>query len=202
MFLGAVIGWGILSPVAKHRGWAPGSVGDWENGSRGWILWVGMALILGDSMVGLGWFIFKPFALRSWDALKQRLHQISTRADASVRRPLLGGDSPNLPPLQPTEDSGCASDHHWPESSRITSSLLISSVTFFLVLCICSLLIGFHKLVVPFPTLVAIILVLPASFISIRSLGETDNGASLAIGKLLRYVTSLSVKNRNNDFLP
>jgi hypothetical protein len=26
--LGAVIGWGILSPVAKHNGWAPGPVDD------------------------------------------------------------------------------------------------------------------------------------------------------------------------------
>ncbi|KAH7019549.1 hypothetical protein EDB80DRAFT_676531 [Ilyonectria destructans] len=37
-FLGAVLGWGILSPIARHNGWASGPVGDWENGSRGWIL--------------------------------------------------------------------------------------------------------------------------------------------------------------------
>ena len=31
MLIGAIIGWGILSPVAKYQGWAPGPVGDWEN---------------------------------------------------------------------------------------------------------------------------------------------------------------------------
>jgi OPT family oligopeptide transporter len=28
MLLGAIIGWGILSPLAKHKGWAPGPVSD------------------------------------------------------------------------------------------------------------------------------------------------------------------------------
>lgn len=53
MLVGAIVGWGILSPVAKHKGWAPGPVNDWDNGSRGWIVWVGMGLILGDSAIGL-----------------------------------------------------------------------------------------------------------------------------------------------------
>ena len=29
MLLGAVVGWGILSPLAKSKGWAPGEVSDW-----------------------------------------------------------------------------------------------------------------------------------------------------------------------------
>ncbi|KAL8926383.1 MAG: hypothetical protein Q9208_002926 [Pyrenodesmia sp. 3 TL-2023] len=38
MLLGAIIGWGILSPLAKNRGWASGPVDDWTSGSKGWIV--------------------------------------------------------------------------------------------------------------------------------------------------------------------
>jgi OPT family oligopeptide transporter len=44
MLLGACLGWGILSPLAKTRGWAPGPVDDWETGSKGWIVWISLAM--------------------------------------------------------------------------------------------------------------------------------------------------------------
>ena len=31
MLLGALVGWGILSPLAKTQGWATGPVGDWTS---------------------------------------------------------------------------------------------------------------------------------------------------------------------------
>lgn len=48
-----LVGWGILSPLAKHSGWAPGPVGDMTSGSRGWILWVSLAIMCTDSLVSL-----------------------------------------------------------------------------------------------------------------------------------------------------
>ncbi|KAI1479517.1 OPT superfamily oligopeptide transporter [Daldinia eschscholtzii] len=60
MLLGAVVGWGILSPLAKFRGWAPGPVDDWENGSRGWIVWTSLAIMLADAIVSLGYIAFTP----------------------------------------------------------------------------------------------------------------------------------------------
>lgn len=53
VFQGMLVGWGILSPVAKHAGWAPGPVGDMTTGSRGWILWVSLAIMCTDSLVSL-----------------------------------------------------------------------------------------------------------------------------------------------------
>jgi uncharacterized oligopeptide transporter (OPT) family protein len=50
---GMLVGWGILSPVAKYSGWAPGPVGDMTTGSRGWILWVSLAIMCTDSLVSL-----------------------------------------------------------------------------------------------------------------------------------------------------
>jgi OPT family oligopeptide transporter len=54
MLLGAVLGWGILAPVAQAQGWAPGDIGDWKTGGRGWILWVSLGGMLADCVVGLG----------------------------------------------------------------------------------------------------------------------------------------------------
>lgn len=53
MLLGAVIGWVILSPIAKHNGWAPGPVGDYNDGVRGWLIWISLAIMLSDSIVSL-----------------------------------------------------------------------------------------------------------------------------------------------------
>lgn len=54
MLIGAIIGWGFLSPLAKQNGWAPGDVNDWKDGSRGWIVWVSLAIMLADSIFSLG----------------------------------------------------------------------------------------------------------------------------------------------------
>ena len=48
-----LVGWGILSPVSKHAGWAPGPVGDMSSGARGWILWISLAIMCADSLVSL-----------------------------------------------------------------------------------------------------------------------------------------------------
>ena len=48
-----IVGWAILSPLAKFQGWAPGPVGDMSTGSRGWILWVSLAVMCADSIVSL-----------------------------------------------------------------------------------------------------------------------------------------------------
>lgn len=38
MNMGMVVGWAVLSPLAKHKGWAPGKVGSSTDGSSGWIV--------------------------------------------------------------------------------------------------------------------------------------------------------------------
>jgi hypothetical protein len=50
---GMLVGWGVLSPVSKMSGWAPGPVGDMTSGARGWILWVSLAIMCADSLVSL-----------------------------------------------------------------------------------------------------------------------------------------------------
>ena len=38
MNIGMFVGWAVLSPLAKLRGWAPGHVGSSIDGARGWIV--------------------------------------------------------------------------------------------------------------------------------------------------------------------
>lgn len=53
MSLGMLLGWGVLSPLSKLSGWAPGPVGDMTDGARGWILWTSLAIMCADSLVSL-----------------------------------------------------------------------------------------------------------------------------------------------------
>lgn len=55
------MGWGILSPLSKSSGWAPGPVGDMTTGARGWILWVSLAIMCADSFVSLSPIISQYF---------------------------------------------------------------------------------------------------------------------------------------------
>ena len=48
-----LVGWGILSPLSKLSGWAPGPVGDMSNGARGWILWISLGIMCADSFVSI-----------------------------------------------------------------------------------------------------------------------------------------------------
>lgn len=50
---GMLVGWGILSPLSKLSGWAPGPAGDMTTGARGWILWTSLAIMCADSFVSL-----------------------------------------------------------------------------------------------------------------------------------------------------
>lgn len=63
-----LVGWGILSPISKLSGWAPGPVGDMTNGARGWILWTSLAIMCSDSLVSL----FPVIAEFVTDALRSR----------------------------------------------------------------------------------------------------------------------------------
>ncbi|KZO96613.1 oligopeptide transporter [Calocera viscosa TUFC12733] len=53
MNLGMLVGWGMLSPLSKLSGWAPGPVGDMQTGARGWILWTSLSIMCAESVVSL-----------------------------------------------------------------------------------------------------------------------------------------------------
>lgn len=61
MFLGVVVGWGVFSFFVKNKGWVFGLVVDWENGSKGWIVWVFFFIMFIDVIVSLVYIVFCLF---------------------------------------------------------------------------------------------------------------------------------------------
>ncbi|KAH6633028.1 oligopeptide transporter-like protein [Boeremia exigua] len=200
MLLGAVIGWGILSPLAKHQGWAPGPVSDWTNGSKGWIVWISLAIMLADSLVSLGWLVLRPlialtrlyyptaretFCSHTWRELftlnisrQQRYSPLAdgTSADpvAAVKQQLDSNSEPDAPP-----------EHLI--STRTTVVGLIGS----LVVCVIAVHVSFPSLI-PFRlTLLSLVLALLLSIMGVRALGETDLNPVSGISKLTQLVFAL-----------
>ena len=52
---------GIPGPWAMSQGWASGDIANWKDGARAWLLWPGVAIMLGDSMMSLvlSWRVFR-----------------------------------------------------------------------------------------------------------------------------------------------
>lgn len=80
MNIGMVVGWAVLSPLAKKSGWAPGPVSSTTNGSRGWILWVALAIMIVESVISLA-PITAQYVRNLWvrrDEYERRAHVFAT----------------------------------------------------------------------------------------------------------------------------
>jgi OPT family oligopeptide transporter len=200
MLLGAIIGWGILSPLAKHKGWAPGPVSDWTSGSKGWIVWVSLAVMLADSLVSLGWLVLRPliaysrayyptaketFQSHTWKELftlnitsKQSYTQLSTGASTNpitaIKQHLAEDEEPDAPP------------EHLISNRTTLISLVLS-----LILCIVAVHFSFPGMIPVGHTILALILSLFLSIMGVRALGETDLNPVSGISKLTQLVFAL-----------
>lgn len=146
------------SPVAKHNGWAPERVDDWDHGSRGWIVWVGMGLILGDCAAGLVWAICKPLIPR----FQQLLRELKPTQLEPSRNQELGGHTPLLShPMNAHNADGVDKrtvDDGWPNTSLVNPDLVTPSGAILLVIYFVTLLAGFQSFIPPPATLLAILL--------------------------------------------
>lgn len=194
MLLGAVVGWGMLSPLAKSKGWAPGDVEDWNTGSKGWIVWVSLAIMLADSLVSLGWLIIRPLILYApsyVETLKERYQQgqLSSlkRGDYTALAPSKSSDSKTIRET-PEPD---APTHHL-VGNRTVIVLLILSI----ILCIFAIRYVFPP--IPFGAIVlSIILALVLSIMGVRALGETDLNPVSGISKLTQLFFALVIPASN-----
>ncbi|RMZ73780.1 oligopeptide transporter [Pyrenophora seminiperda CCB06] len=202
MLLGAILGWGVLSPLAKHNGWAPGPVSDWTNGSKGWIVWISLAIMLADSLVSLGWLLLRPLitVARAYYPLAKHKFQSHTWKEVFTLNmtsnnqqhytPLSNGTSANpLTAIKKQLTEGAEPDAP-PEhlvSNRTTIIALVAS----LILCIIAVHVSFPGLI-PFRlTLLSLLLALLLSIMGVRALGETDLNPVSGISKLTQLVFAL-----------
>jgi len=204
MLLGAIIGWAVLSPLAKYRAWAPGPVSDWETGSKGWIVWVSLAIMLADAVINLGWLVIRPAIYHgpTWVRIaNQQLSNSLTWKDFLLGKHHRGYStlhtSPSeqiAPPQQLNKGNlskdppGDAPAHH--QISNTTVAVLLPLTLLFCLVCI---QISFGAYIPPSLTALAILLALLLSVMGVRALGETDLNPVSAISKLTQLAFALVV---------
>lgn len=203
MMVGMILGWCILSPLAKYMNWAPGPTDDWVTGSEGWIMWISLAIMISDSLVTLGLMIYS--------SIKTMLHTSETKHVECESNRLLSRSSEST--LQDnasvdTERSYASSDN---EPDMITSGVTVcvkereeeeESISYWvpsigLLICcpilVLSMKIIFGEIIPSWLLLLTIPVSLGLSLIGVKSLGETDLNPVSGIGKLSQLLTALVI---------
>ncbi|OAA76338.1 oligonucleotide transporter [Akanthomyces lecanii RCEF 1005] len=210
MTVGAIIGWAILSPLAKYKGWAPGPVNDWERGSKGWIVWVSLAIMLVDAIVSLGYVatrsLFVANSNLSIPGIFDAIHQTSWGK-------FLPGSRARYALLQRRDDeddstddedgvSGTRADQDEedaPENQRINSRTVGIGLLLSIVLCILTIRTVFGDLVPLYATVIAVFMALVLSIMGVRALGETDLNPVSGISKLAQLFFALIIPQSNKS---
>ncbi|KAJ5901865.1 hypothetical protein N7495_002393 [Penicillium taxi] len=195
MLFGAVLGWGILSPLAKHRGWAPGPVGSWEDGSKAWIVWISLSIMLADSIVSLGWLVIKPLVARcpkwidhfrsSW--LGQRLHLSASHSRSHISYSALDSNHD----LQ-SAHTGAVEEEDAPPSQLISNRAVLIFLPLTLILNVVCMHFAFGDIISPWLSSLATLIAVLLSVMGVRALGETDLNPVSGISKLTQLIFSLA----------
>lgn len=173
----------MLSPLAKSKGWAPGPVDDWETGSKGWILWVSLAIMLADAIINLGWLVVRP----TWRLL-------STHGP-SISRAVRTGTMPDLTAYTyaslSTSNDISGEEPDAPASQLISTRTTVITGLVSVVLCILAVQYTFSSLVSIPLTLLSLLLAALLSIMSCRAIGETDLNPVSGISKLTQLIFAL-----------
>ncbi|KAF3933285.1 hypothetical protein ABW20_dc0110291 [Dactylellina cionopaga] len=180
MLFGAIIGWGILSPLAKKQGWAPGLVSDWKSGSRGWIIWISLAIMLADSVVSLGLLAgdtVLPF-------VKSRIRR--TRWLRAYTPTFLMVPSEDLDDMREPRDDGAdreEDDEDAPPEEQIDARTFFVALLLTTGLCIGTIRYCFPQVPI-YLTIVALCVAFVLSVMAARALGQTDLNPVSGISKI------------------
>ncbi|KAJ1984279.1 OPT super [Dimargaris verticillata] len=177
MMFGAVVGWGILSPVAHYKGWAPGDVNDWKTGSKGWILWISLAVMIAESLVSLGVITFKEVR-RYWAKFRQSRQGTDLQDQAAT----MGNALANPSFLDAMDlDNLDVHPRYLVPNWVVYGGLLVSSI-----LCVVAMTILFGIPV--YATILGVVLACLLSILGVRALGETDLNPVSGIGKVSQVI--------------
>ncbi|KAI9368431.1 OPT oligopeptide transporter protein-domain-containing protein [Aspergillus egyptiacus] len=204
MLLGAILGWGVLSPLAKARGWAPGPVNSWEDGSKAWIVWVSLAIMLADSIVSLSWLVIKP-TLQAAPKLINRLSKSQAGRWVASKSPSIRTRfSYNYSLLSPIPEESSAQsyqdqisskaeeDDDAPPSQLISMRTVLILLPLTLILNVICMHIVFGDVISPLLSSLATLLAVLLSVMGVRALGETDLNPVSGISKLTQLLFSLA----------
>lgn len=223
MLLGAVLGWAVLSPVAKTKGWAPGAINDWETGSKGWIVWISLAIMLADSVISLGYISLRPVVQHGPSLLREAKQSFDREgwrglfsSNSSQHRyaPLVGDESSPRPSADEAYDhattrpavspahmpgyDGATPLRAWdgedaPPDQLIGSKTVNIGLVLSIVFCVASIHFTFGDLVPLYATVIAVFMALLLSIMGVRALGETDLNPVSGISKLAQLFFALII---------
>lgn len=201
MLLGAIVGWGILSPLAKNKGWAPGPVSDWTTGSKGWIVWVSLAIMLVDSLVSLGWLVLRPtisIARMYYPTVKATIQEHTWKELFTLNITAKQGYSELRDTTRTSSITSIFKDDLTPDSEPdappehlISNKTTIIGFIISIVVCIIAVHISFPGFIPLSLTILALVLALLLSIMGVRALGETDLNPVSGISKLTQLVFAL-----------
>lgn len=202
MFLGSLIGWAVLSPIAKNEGWASGPVSDWNTGSKGWIVWVSLAIMLADAVVSLGWLILRPTIWYSRIYGPEMFRGMQRKGIfgylKEVARPIGRGYSPvNLEDpvdgdtsssLRKSKSPMDTKEYDAPPEHQIGVKTTLIGLLLSLGFCIFAVQYSFAGIISINLTVLALVLALLLSIMGVRALGETDLNPVSGISKLTQLI--------------
>ena len=200
MLSGAIIGWGILSPIAKHHGWAPGPVGEWSSGSKGWIVWVSLAIMLADSLISLSWLILRPILKHGLTIFNQLCQNYREGTLRNLVKSISSDSQTSYTPLKSTQSSISVPDPDAPLSQQI-------SPTLFFIFTAASIAIFFTFIHFSFPSfpasyaLLALLFAIILSIMGVRAQGETDINPVSGISKLTQLLFALVTSSSNPNHI-
>ena len=213
MTIGAILGWAVLSPLAKFKGWAPGPVDDWEHGSKGWIVWVSLAIMLVDAVVSLAYVAFRPlFGDKMPSLLDSAKHRI---LDSKAMRFLRRSSGPDYAPVREDDEHDSQSlyrpsgedhtvldgesedDGDAPPEQRISARVVSVGLVSSILLCVATIHLVFGDLVPLYATVIAVLMALVLSIMGVRALGETDLNPVSGISKLAQLFFALIIPQSN-----
>lgn len=210
MLLGAVVGWGLLSPLATYKGWVSGKVDDWETGSKGWIVWISLAIMLADSVISLGYIATKS-VVKHYPALIERFKaKLYSRPRGGYTA--LEGDegdprgsstsellsSPTFHQHNSHQLQAWAQDDAPPEQLVGTRTVSIGLLVSILI-CVGCIHDTFGHLVPLYATIIAVLMALVLSIMGVRALGETDLNPVSGISKLAQLFFALIIPQSNKS---
>ncbi|KAI9318812.1 OPT oligopeptide transporter protein-domain-containing protein [Dichotomocladium elegans] len=195
MLLGCVIGWGVLSPIAYYAGWAPGPVSDWKTGSKGWILWISLGVMIAESIVSLTVMLIRTLVKatirRRNQQSKPRYSLASQHSNTScedeIERETLGEESE-----QEGQSGGKDTDEDAPPEQRVGMFVTIVGLIVSTLFCVCVVVLVFGANVMPIQmTFLAVAVAMLLSVLAVRALGETDLNPVSGIGKISQVIFAL-----------
>ncbi|ORZ25608.1 OPT oligopeptide transporter protein-domain-containing protein [Absidia repens] len=179
MLLGCIVGWGVLSPMAYYSGWATGPVDDWKTGSKGWILWVSLGVMISESLLSLAIVTIRTF-IKSISKSKSK----ATFDDDVVLMDQQDDDVETVCQREAEDEYEDA-----PADQQVSNSVTIFGLIASTILCIVLVRHVFGADILPISlTLLAVMLAMLLSVLAVRALGETDLNPVSGIGKISQVV--------------